>query len=228
IFYFLMPGDAAIGGTGYNEPTDDLVNEFEKGDPRAIYSISFRGDVYPNGASTYTQANAAASFSGRTNRKYFIVPVERTAATIFDEAKSNHIIRYAEVVLLYAESLNENGKATEALIWINKVRQRARTTASKDPQRVSTAFDLSYIGTLLPDVITTDKTTLRNAIWHEERVELAMEGHRREYLVRTGRLNQRMAAAKNIAVLDDKYTLLPIPQSEIDVSNGQIKQNDGY
>lgn len=223
-----MPGDAAIGGTGYDEPTDDLVNEFEKGDPRAIYAISFRGDVYPNGASTYTQANGTASVSGRTNRKFFVVPSERTSPTIFDEAKSNHIIRYAEVLLLYAEALNENGKTTEALTWLNKVRARARTTPSTDPQRISTAYDLSYTGSLLPDVTTTDQAALRNAIWHEQRVELALEGHRREYLIRTGRLTQRMAAAKNIAVLGDKYTLLPIPQSEIDLSNGQIKQNDGY
>lgn len=228
IYYFLMPGDAAIGGTGYNEPTDDLVKEFEKGDPRAIYSISFRGDVYPNGASTYTQANGTASVSGRTNRKYFVVPAERTSPSLFDEAKSNHLIRYAEVLLLYAEALNENGKSAEALIWLNKVRARARTTPATDPQRISTAYDLTYTGTLLPDVTTTDQTALRNAIWHEQRVELAMEGHRREYLLRTGRLAQRMAAAKNIAVFDNKFTQLPIPQTDIDLSNGQIQQNDGY
>jgi hypothetical protein len=227
-YYFLQPNDAVIGGTGHDEPSPDLVNEFEKGDPRAIYSITFKGDVFPNGASTYTVANPNSA-SGRANRKYFIVPAERTSPTIFDEAKSNHIIRYSEVVLLYAEALNENGKPTEALTWLNKVRQRARTTPGKDPQRVSTTYDLSYTGQLLPDVTTTDQTALRNAIWHEQRVELAMEGHRREYLVRTGRLSQRMAAAKNIAAFDEsKYALLPIPQSEIDLSAGQIGQNAGY
>lgn len=225
--YFLHPSDAVIGGTGYNEPTDDLVKEFEKGDPRAIYSITFKGDVFPNGASTYTVSNPA-SVSGRANRKYFVVPAERTSPILFDEAKSNHIIRYAEVLLLYAEALNENGKPTEALTWLNKVRQRARTTPANDPQRVSTTYDLSYTGQLLPDITTTDQTALRNAIWHEQRVELAMEGHRREYLVRTGRLSQRMAAAKAIAAFDDKFTLLPIPQSEIDLSAGQITQNPGY
>lgn len=228
IFYFLMPGDATIGGTGYDEPTDDLVKEFEKGDPRAIYSISFSGDVYPNGASTYTQVNTTASASGRTNRKFFVVPAEKTSPTLFDEAKSNHLIRYAEVLLLYAEALNENGKSAEALTWLNKIRARARTTPSKDPQRVSTVFDVTYTGTLLPDITTTDQATLRNAIYHEQRVELAMEGHRREYLLRTGRLAQRMAAAKNIAVFDNKYNVLPVPQNDIDVSNGVIIQNDGY
>ncbi len=226
-YYFLSPSDVAIGGTGYDEATDDLVKEFEKGDPRAIYSISFRGDVYPNGASTYTQNNTA-SVSGRSNRKYFVVPAERTSPSLFDEAKSNHRIRYAEVVLLYAEALNENGKAAESLKWLNMVRQRARTTPAKDPQRISTTYDLAYTGTVLPDVTTTDQAGLRTAIWHEQRVELALEGHRREYLVRTGRLGQRMAAAKNLPVQDSKFDVLPIPQTEIDLSNNKIVQNPGY
>lgn len=227
-YTFVMPGDAAVGGFGYNEPSQDLVNEFEKGDPRAIYTMMFRGDVFPAGASTYTVNNIQTA-SGRANRKFFIPGSERSAIGIFDEGKSNHIIRYAEVVLLYAEALNENGKAGEALTWLNRVRARARTTPANDPQRISTVYDLSYTGTLLPDVTTTDKTALRNAIWHEQRVELAMEGHRREYLVRTNRLSQRMAAAKNIGVFDEsKYSLLPIPQSEVDLSNGLIQQNDGY
>lgn len=227
VFYFLMPSDVAIGGTGYNEATDDLVKEFEKGDPRVIYSISFRGDVYPSGASTYTQNNPGST-SGRSNRKYFVVPAERTSPTIFDEAKSNHRMRYAEILLLYAEALNENGKATEALKWVNLVRQRARNTPAKDPQRISTSYDLTYSGTLLPDVSITDQAGLRTAIWHEQRVELALEGHRREYLVRTGRLGARMAAAKNIPVLDSKFDVLPIPQTEIDLSNNKIVQNAGY
>ncbi|MBD0352966.1 MAG: RagB/SusD family nutrient uptake outer membrane protein [Flavisolibacter sp.] len=223
-----QPTEAPIGGFGQNEPTQDLQNEFEKGDPRAIYTILFKGDVVPNGTSTYTVNNTGTA-GGRANRKFFIPPSEKVAvAGAIDEAKSNHIIRYAEVLLLYAEALNENGKATEALTWLNKVRQRARTTPAKDPQRVSTTYDLSYTGDLLPDVTTTDQTALRNAIWHEQRVELAMEGLRREYLTRTRRLAQRMAAAKNIAAFDDKYTLLPVPQSEIDLSNGQINQNQGY
>ena len=156
------------------------------------------------------------------------MPAERTSPLLFDEAKSNHLIRYAEVLLLYAEALNENGKATEALKWVNLVRQRARNTPAKDPQRISTTYDLKYAGALLPDVTTTDQAGLRAAIWHEQRVELALEGHRREYLVRTGRLGQRMAAAKNIAVSDIKFDVLPIPQTEIDLSNNKITQNAGY
>lgn len=224
----LQPGDAPIAGFGQNEPNQDLLNEFESGDPRVIYTILFRGDVIPNGTSTYTVDNSGTA-AGRANRKFYIPPSEKVALFgSIDEAKSNHIVRYAEVLLLYAEVLNENGKANEALTWVNKVRQRARTTPANDPQRISTVYSLSYSGTLLPDVTATDKTALRNAIWHEQRVELGMEGHRREYLTRQGRLAQRMATAKGIAVFDDKFTLMPIPQSDIDLSNGQLIQNSGY
>ncbi|MDB5279617.1 MAG: RagB/SusD protein [Ferruginibacter sp.] len=225
---FFQPGDAPIGGFGQDEPTEDLQNEFEKGDPRAIYTILFKGDVFPNGATPYTVVNIGTA-GGRLNRKFYIPPSEKVANFgSIDEAKSYHIIRYAEVILLYAEALNENGKPAEALAWLNKVRQRARTTPPSDPQRISTVYDLSYTGTLLPDLTTMDKLNLGNAIWHEQRVELSMEGHRRDYLTRTGRLAVRMAAAKGIAAFDEKYTLLPIPQSEIDLSNGQIIQNSGY
>jgi hypothetical protein len=68
------------------------------------------------------------------------VPNELSAIIIYDEAKSNHIIRHAEVLLLYAEALNENGKSGEALTWLNKVRTRAYNILSADPQRISAVY----------------------------------------------------------------------------------------
>ena len=70
--------------------------------------------------------------------------------------------------------------------------------------------DLSYSGDLLPDVTTTNQSELREAIWHEQRVELAVEGHRRETLIRTGRFIDRMAYVKGASVDEDEL-LLPIP-----------------
>ncbi|MCW3108981.1 MAG: RagB/SusD protein [Segetibacter sp.] len=223
-FIYQWPYDA--GGYNVMEGTQDLVTEFEKGDPRAIYTLIFAGDVFLRaGSSNYKVA------PNRKNRKSFIPHPERTANSPNDEAKSLHVVRYAEILLLYAEALNENGKPAEALIWLNKVRERARNTPSNDPQRVSTTFDLSYTGTLLPDVTTTDKTALQKAIWHEQRVELAMEEHRREYLVRTNQYKVRMETAKSqigVANITADDLLLPIPASEVDLSNGVITQNKGY
>lgn len=63
-------------------------------------------------------------------------------------------VRYAEVLLNHAEALNELGRSQEALVSLNKVRERAR----------------------LPKVTDSDKETLREVIREERKVELAFEG----------------------------------------------------
>ena len=68
---------------------------------------------------------------------------------------------------------------------------------------------------------------MRNAIWQERRVELAMEHDRFWDLVRQGRAAQVLqAAGKNFVA--GKHELMPIPQTQIDVSGGVLTQNPGY
>ena len=67
------------------------------------------------GSATYAQQSYSIIPSVRSNRKFFIVPNELLAIIIYDEAKSNHIIRYAKLLLLYAEALDENSKPEEHL-----------------------------------------------------------------------------------------------------------------
>ena len=98
--------------------------------------------------------------------------------------------------MLYAESLNEVNKPDSALMLVNMIRARARNTPTTDPQRISCKYDLSHSGNLLPDLTTTNQAGLREAIWHEQRVELATEGHRRNMLLRIGKLKERMETAK--------------------------------
>jgi hypothetical protein len=108
-----------------------------------------------------------------------------------------------------AEVLNENNKPTEALVHLNRVRERAR------------AGDNS----ILLDVTTTDKAALRSLIMQERRVELALEGHRFWDLVRTG--NADTVLGEN-GFESGKHELLPIPQSEIDLSQGSLEQNPNW
>jgi hypothetical protein len=138
--------------------------------------------------------------------------------------------RYAEVLLFYAEALNETDQPEEAKIYLNRVRARARNTPKIDPQRISTVWESTYTGELLPYVTTSDKNELRNAIWHEQRVELAQEGHRRQILLRTGRFKERMEAAKGAkgCIVEPHELLLPIPGIEVENSHGRITQNPGY
>jgi hypothetical protein len=97
----------------------------------------------------------------RTSYKHYIPKAKRVS----DEwGKSNYnirVFRYADLLLMYAESAIEINDTQTALWALEEVRGRAR--------------NLSEDATVLPKVTTTDKTQLTNAIRHERRVELAME-----------------------------------------------------
>ena len=109
------------------------------------------------------------------------------------------LIRYADILLMAAEALNENGKPVEALTYLNMVRARARQGNNN----------------ILPDITNTNQSELRDIIFNERRHEVAMEGWRFWDLVRTGRAAQVLGP---VGFQPGKHELLPIPQSEIDIS----------
>ena len=129
--------------------------------------------------------------------------------TISEWSYNRRLIRYAEVLLIAAEASNEDGKPAQALQYLNQVRARAREGNNS----------------ILPDVTTTDQNQLRAAILHERRVELALEGDRFWDLVRTG---NAPAVLGPLGFQSGKNELLPIPQIEIDLSQGALTQNPGY
>ena len=167
------------------------------------------------------------SHTGYTTRKAWIPWEERQN---YLQAYNWKYCRYAEVLLYCAEALNETNQPGLARDYLNRVRARARNTPKVDPQRISTTWDSTYVGELLPDVTTSDPVELREAIWHEQRVELAQEGHRRWNLLRYGNFKERMEAAKGNkgCIVEDHELLLPIPGSEVESSRGRITQNPGY
>lgn len=193
-------------GWGFNRPSDALVAEFESGDPRRQATILYELESLPDG-SAIVEDNPDL-LNGRFNQKAWVPD----HAGLQDNGPGNiRILRYADVLLLAAEALHENGKTTEALMYLNAVRARARGTNTF----------------ILPDVTTTDQTELREKIYHERRVELAMEQHRWFDLLRWGRAAEAMAAAgKNFVT--GKHELMPLPQAEIDLSGGRLGQNEGY
>lgn len=107
-------------------------------------------------------------------------------------------LRLGDVILLYAEALNENGNTSAAITELNKIRARAG----------------------LEDYAGSD---LRQAIQDERRLELAFEGQRWFDLVRTGTVDAEMGQAVN-----SNYHIFPIPVSEVLSSFGVITQNAGY
>jgi starch-binding outer membrane protein, SusD/RagB family len=216
------------GGYGFDCPTEDLKHEFEPGDPRLIYTLTFTGDVLTGGTDALNNSESPTLYH---NRKLALGMSER-ADNFWDQGYNIRFLRYADVLLLYAEVLNENNKSTEALTYLNKVRDRARATNPVDPRRT---YQVVNITVELPVITTTSKDELRLKIWHERRVELAMEYVRRFDLVRQKRYGSVMRAYAT-AYNNDKgntfddaiHYLWPIPINEINTSYHKIIQNPGY
>lgn len=216
-------------GWGFDTPTQDLLDEYEEGDPRVIYTFMFKGDRFPMGNDIYTVENNASP-TGYNSRKIWVPWEERENLNFWEWDYNYRYMRYAEVLLLYAESLNRVNKRDSARMLVNMVRKRARETQTTDPDRISCAYPLPHPANLLPDITVDNQSELEKAIWHEQRVELAMEGHRRNMLMRMGQFKERMETAKAYAgvTVDPHELLFPIPAIEIELSNYVLTQNPGY
>lgn len=193
-------------GWGFNRPSDDLVAAYELGDPRREATILYPGEVLPDG-SDIVQDNPNI-VNERYNQKAW---VPEHAGGNRNGPGNIRLLRYADILLMAAEVLNENNKSDQALVHLNAIRERARGNRNG----------------ILPPVSTTNQVDLRERIWQERRVELAMEQQRWFDLLRTGRAADLMQkVGKNF--VNGKHELFPIPQTEIDLSAGNIKQNPGY
>lgn len=219
-------------GYGFHVPTTDLFNAFDKDDPRQTYVFTRTGDRYIGDAQPQDNHQSATGFH---DYNMTVPTADKQGYDVWMISYNIRMIRYADVLLLYAEALNENGKPQEALHYLNMIRQRARNTSPMDPRKDMQAYVPPTTSASLPDITTTNKDELRRAIWHERRVELAMEGWRRDDLMRQHRFGEVMRAyaakynvQKGRAFDDNRDYLLPIPQGEIDKSNNVLTQNPGY
>ncbi|MBN2348097.1 MAG: RagB/SusD family nutrient uptake outer membrane protein [Bacteroidales bacterium] len=197
-------------GWGFNRPTVDLLNEFESGDPRRNATITGPdGDLYLG--------------NGYHSRKYALEGY--TLAHPTRGPLNQKVIRFSDVLLMYAEAACEINDLPAAKAALERVRLRAR---NNNPS-VLPAFPYgSY---------TDNQEDLRDAIRHERRVELAMEGHRFFDLVRWGIAEQVMNAYReneSVAITDymmpfetGKHDLFPIPETEINLNN-LLLQNPNY
>jgi tetratricopeptide (TPR) repeat protein len=210
----IVMGSRARSGWGFNLPTQDFVDAFEPGDPRLWQTVYKNGDVMPDGLT----ANVGNSSTGYLNKKAYVLETERIQGSL-QAGKDDIYMRLGKVYLWYAEAANEIGKTTEALQYLNEVRERARQGNNA----------------VLPDITETDKDALRQLIWKEQRVEFGQEYERFFELVRQGRAGQVLRAyaakyntAKGQGFRDGVNDVFPIPQSEINLSKGKITQNSGY
>jgi len=223
----------ATGGWGFDLPTQDLVNEFEEGDPRLLYTVLQSGDQFPkaNGTKEVLDFSTYPN-TGYHSRKVYL-PESRRGQGWGNDAWTYHPIRYADVLLMYAEALIESGgDKSEAAGYINQVRKRASASSRKDVEAASRVLKVAE--KQLSDVKAGDD--LRKAVRHERRVELAMEYHRLYDLMRWNTLVPTMKAyaakpfsnGKGGNFTAGKNEVFPIPQVEIDRSGGSIVQNPNY
>ena len=168
--------------------------------------------------TSYINASGATvDLTGKNNIRLFKYTPDKNAV---GNAHGNDIpvLRLADIILAKAEALNElNGPTQECLNLIQQIRDRAGLT---------TPLDLGAF----------NKETLRARILQERGWELIGENHRREDLIRHGKL---LEVARNRVLNDNKYGAIvadkidehflvyPIPAVEAD-SNTKLVQNPGY
>jgi starch-binding outer membrane protein, SusD/RagB family len=180
-----------IAPSSINIGTSDLFDAFEP------------GDIRRNMITLFTQ-----TFPYYYTRKFLDNP------PAVNEGENNWIvIRYADVLLMLAESLNEQGKTTEALTTLQLVRTRAGLTTN----------------------LALNQTDTRRLIKNERRVELCYEGHRWQDLIRWNdyetvmrayKLKYSINGAASINITPERR-LFPIPLRER-VLNQNLTQNPGY
>ena len=199
-------------GWGFNRPTLSLRNTFEPGDPRLESTVIFLGEVLDGVtiAGDGSTPDASLDSHGQAEIECYNQKVWTPGNIVPPSFGHNRrFIRFAEVLLIAAEALNENNNSAQALVHLNRVRQRAREGNNA----------------ILQDITVTNKDQLRDIILRERRVELALEGHRFWDLVRT---NKAAAVLGPLGFVAGKHELLPIPQTEIDLSQGALDQNPNW
>ena len=183
-------------GWGFNTPSQSLVNAYETGDVRKNATIIFAGTTLYDGRVVPTTVE-----NPRYNYKAY-----SSAFTDGWETDVNiKYLRYAEVILMKAEALNELNQTAAAIPLLNQIRTRAG----------------------LGNTTAVSQGDVRTAIWKERRVEMAFEHDRFFDLVRTGQAVAAFAIDGKTFVAG-KHELFPLPQAFITQANGLSIQNPGY
>lgn len=198
------------GAYGWNQPTQEFVSQYEAGDLRKDKTILYEGGPAFDG-KTYKSDYSVTGY----NLRKFLVP--KSISPDYNTNPANFpVLRYADVLLMQAEALNELGRPNEAQAPasginsggpLNRVRMRAG----------------------LPNITGLSQSALRARIRKERRLELAFEGQHWFDLIRydQGRYFVPYLHALGKTNAAAKHLLLPIPQKEID-SNPNLVQNPNY
>jgi hypothetical protein len=194
-------------GWGFNIPNTNLINAYEPGDVRKDGTIIFIDDSGTHQGTILWDGFRVPSSDSVENlfynyKAYTSRELEQYAQPADKNRPKNiRILRYADVLLMHAEAAVRLGQG-DPDEKINLIRDRAELPPKS--------------GVTLEDV------------WHERRIELAMEHDRFWDVVRQGNAEAVMHAAGKTNFVAGKHELLPIPISQILLSGNKLTQNPNY
>ena len=222
-------GPRAFGWTDV-QPTRSVFDEFHqeqttdsKVDPRLLVTIFYNDilDTHLPSTPMYTttfQAKYAANAADLNDlfcKKYQNYGGGQADEYDWRSGINERIMRYADVLLMYAECLNEQNKTSEAYAFIQQVRNRV---------------GLPNLATIRPNMT---QAQMRDQLAHERLLEFCLEGHRFDDVRRWGWLKDATKLA-TLKARDPEFNsyaagreYFPIPQREIDLNPGYT-QNTGY
>lgn len=233
---FIAPAQSLVDAyEAYDPATDAIVsvdpaNEFMNRDPRLRYTIAHPGGTFLGqtlAADTYPLANSRTRYG---TIKFMVDEFNGNNGGV-DYAVNHILMRYAEVLLTYAEARIELNQLDQTVIdAINAVRARAYGVDMDDTDHY-------------PEIVLTDQPTMRKIVRNERRVELALEGLRwfdiRRWKIGSSVMGKPIYGAKvngvNVLVRaagtfdEGRDYLRPIPERERQlIGKSILTQNPGY
>ena len=190
--------DTLLAGWGFDMVSQDLISAYNAEDDSARKFGTAYGEAFLNEIGAEEWEKNEGYTGWFSKKRATWAHLTSDVDPQWNYETNERIIRYADVLLMCAEAYLQSG-AGDPLPLVNDVRERA----SLDP--------LSSVS--------------MNDIKKERRLELAMEGHRFFDLVRWGDAASELG---ELGFQQNKHEVFPIPQAEIDNSNGKLKQNENY
>ena len=193
-----------------SNPLYNPANVYQNRDPRMSKTLFTDSIVFENGFHDVGFSPTATGYD-------LYKEIESSdAANIYNTTNGSAwpMMRYAEVLLSYAEAANETDGPTAAVYSaINQIRNRADINMPPLPAGLS-------------------QTQMRAAIRHERRVELAFEGFRYDDLKRWKIAETALTMPASAGVISRSFQTInynfPLPQTEIDINHGVLVQNPNY
>ncbi len=203
---YMGPRDSPLTttGGGWNQPTQEFVDSYESGDLRKDVTVFY------DGCPLFDGKEYSSNYAYKTgyNVRKFIVTKTYIPTTYNGSPLNFPVLRYADVLLMKAEALNELGLTDQAETPLNLVRDRAGLGPVKG----------------LP------QDEFRIKVLHERRMELAFEGDRWFDLIRVedGQYGLDFLHSIGKTLASTKHLLLPIPLLDCDANPNLLPNNPGY